>query len=405
MASETLGGVRLPYTEEVPHIKRQLPDESFEHLIGREYWVEIEYVRDVLGTVASSEILKDHVTRLIQEAARKGTLVGVDEVLRQQLAKESVRADELATKGITGFYTYNEIAMLFPYQMKGVFKEQAKMLDSMSCYVKFRDKVSCWLDIVPVHYDCYENMEICDERFYGQSALFFYSELPKPDELDIEAFPRLGINVKTRHNDQNNYNVRSMPLKDRYGEPGSCLNCSMTIPRGAKMRFRVQVAKGTHGIDEQAVYRMLAGCSKRAVGQWRSSGYGAFRVLDIIKTIDRTGSESIPKSQQKTTGNGKDKQKVGKNTPQKEGSQGLMPTARYEIYYVYRGGSTNHAGPLFGLQNAKLVANRDMVNQRSLLCAYIIPYTAGSFHPDHAVAKISRYQECPRCHQRYDPHT
>jgi hypothetical protein len=75
----------------------------------------------------------------------------------------------------------------------------------------------------------------------------------------------------------------------------------------------------------------------------------------------------------------------------------------YELYYTYRGGGTNHEGPIVGLDLAKDKAEQVMDGCRSLLRVYIIPYTAGSFHPDHAVATVDRYQECPCCGHRYDP--
>jgi hypothetical protein len=87
------------------------------------------------------------------------------------------------------------------------------------------------------------------------------------------------------------------------------------------------------------------------------------------------------------------------------GNRAAGAKPKFELYFVYVDGSTNHTGPIFGQEEAEEQAAKHMKSERHLETVYVIPYTAGSFHPDLAVAKIDRWDSCPTCGHRYDPHT
>jgi hypothetical protein len=72
-------------------------------------------------------------------------------------------------------------------------------------------------------------------------------------------------------------------------------------------------------------------------------------------------------------------------------------TERYELLYVYAGGSTSHAGPVQGFIEATIAANQQLDGCQTLNRVGIVPYAAGDFSWDNTIAVIRRSRDCPFC--------
>lgn len=243
------------------------------------YAVQLELIEDLLGTVPKNkEVYAAYIgakgRELIARDAKKGVPLASGEYatgpglpepppgaptvdIDKALGEETESIKEVEEKGWTGFHTDEEGPFLLDYVIRGFLSEAGRTLKEINSVKQLQDKVKRYVFI--------------DRRKV---------RLPVPDKTKdwtLEGKPMLVVAP-------NGEPVCERPLRAMTPQgPRVTVVRSDIVAAGAVIEFGLRVLKGG-SITKPILSDILSYGEMIGLGQWRSGGWGRFKVLQLEKT-------------------------------------------------------------------------------------------------------------------------